>query len=821
MTDESVPNEPRQTTQPDQPSLSAQSPATAPASNVAPRRKRPLISAIEIENFKGIGAPARIELRPITLLFGQNSAGKSTVLHALCYAHEILSHRNVDVHRTKLGGDRIDLGGFHNFVHGHDATRTVRLRFDLNLEKLRTPRNLYDAIFAGAAADGQIIADILDDVIGAVAEGATSGWLELQVQEREGTPSLVCYEVGVNGALVGRLEPPEQPEADARLWHGPRLTCNVAHPLFEAARRALDGWITKPVGTQVMASPDRETEGERTGFIPRRGSTGASPLPSWDEPLEISGFELKDAEEWALSYLIVGIGAALRDALAGFRYVGPIRNLHRRSDAESVASDPPSWADGSAAWTRLDDGGAGALIDDVSAWLSRRDRLDTGYALHTRSTLRVPVEDAPLLSMMRDYGRLREAWPSAAGGVDLHRWRHEAAVGAVACVDGDEVARHLDSSRLREEFARVTGPEYFDVEVEEALEGVALLDRYEEHLRASISVDALVARIEAQDADGSGAGWTDDDESRLARLIATMDVRKEHRGALQECKAACDKATALVADLDSLVAEASDAERTPEVESRVREGRDMAESIRHDTGRRLQAIARLIDEPSDIEGGFPPLSRAQLVEQQMYVPDMRKLEERVQQAREDYHRLKHLVARIERRAFEATEIQDLASTLAAVPEEREVQLLTVDSELPVRMSDVGVGISQLLPVVVAALDPDRPGITAIEQPELHAHPKLQVELGDLFAHAADDGRVFFLENHSEHLMLRLLRRIEETHSGELPEGKPALRPDQVSVVYLDQVDGEVRATRLRIDETGEFVDRWPHGFFEERDDELF
>ena len=94
-------------------------------------------------------------------------------------------------------------------------------------------------------------------------------------------------------------------------------------------------------------------------------------------------------------------------------------------------------------------------------------------------------------------------------------------------------------------------------------------------------------------------------------------------------------------------------------------------------------------------------------------------------------------------------------------------------------------------------------------------------MGDLFAHAADDGRVFILENHSEHLMLRLLRRIEESHNGELPAGKPALRPDQVSVIYLDQVDGEVQATRLRIDQTGQFVDRWPHGFFEERADELF
>ena len=46
----------------------------------ASQTKSPLIAAVEIENFKGIGRPVRIDLRPITLLFGRNSAGKSTVL---------------------------------------------------------------------------------------------------------------------------------------------------------------------------------------------------------------------------------------------------------------------------------------------------------------------------------------------------------------------------------------------------------------------------------------------------------------------------------------------------------------------------------------------------------------------------------------------------------------------------------------------------------------------------------------------------------------------------------------------------------------------
>ena len=173
--------------------------------------------------------------------------------------------------------------------------------------------------------------------------------------------------------------------------------------------------------------------------------------------------------------------------------------------------------------------------------------------------------------------------------------------------------------------------------------------------------------------------------------------------------------------------------------------------------------------------------------------------------------------------------------VATADERTTLEIVTAETGLPVRTSDIGVGVSQILPVVAAALDPRRPGITAIEQPELHVHPKMQVELGDLFIAARDPypdafgsvehperhAGIFLIETHSEHLILRLLRRIEETHNRELPEGKPALEPDQVSVVFLEQAGGEVRATRLRIDETGEFLDRWPQGFFRERAAELF
>jgi hypothetical protein len=136
-------------------------------------------------------------------------------------------------------------------------------------------------------------------------------------------------------------------------------------------------------------------------------------------------------------------------------------------------------------------------------------------------------------------------------------------------------------------------------------------------------------------------------------------------------------------------------------------------------------------------------------------------------------------------------------------------------------AEVGTGISQIIPVVVAALVGERKPVALIEQPELHVHPALQVALGDLFIDSCGPRRQFIIETHSEHLILRLLRRIRETTDRELPEGAPQFDREALSVMYVESAAEGARFTRLRVDERGEFVDRWPKGFFEERAEELF
>jgi len=141
----------------------------------------------------------------------------------------------------------------------------------------------------------------------------------------------------------------------------------------------------------------------------------------------------------------------------------------------------------------------------------------------------------------------------------------------------------------------------------------------------------------------------------------------------------------------------------------------------------------------------------------------------------------------------------------------------------VSLADVGYGVSQILPILLSALS-SRNKIFSIEQPELHVHPALQAELGDVFVNSLRRGNSFILETHSEHILLRLLRRIKETTLGKLStEPEKQLFKDQLSIIYVDAERDmkQSEIVRIRVNELGELVDDWPGGFFPERIEEVF
>ncbi|MEO7328227.1 MAG: AAA family ATPase [Minicystis sp.] len=133
----------------------------------------------------------------------------------------------------------------------------------------------------------------------------------------------------------------------------------------------------------------------------------------------------------------------------------------------------------------------------------------------------------------------------------------------------------------------------------------------------------------------------------------------------------------------------------------------------------------------------------------------------------------------------------------------------------VNLSQVGFGISQLLPVLVMGLKGPPDAWLLFEQPESQLHPRLQAEIGDFFLATARAGKTVMVETHSDHLVNRLRRRIAEDETGELA------RMVQILFVHAGTPDDPSSYVEpLAVDESGMIVN-CPPDFFSETADEAF
>jgi len=561
------------------------------------------ITSITIENFKGIKNPVRVELKPITLLFGPNSAGKSTIVQALHYAREIFERQNVNPDRTLLGGGSIDLGGFESLVHQHDLTLPVTLQFDLDLADEDLPTHDESQYIEERDTPGSVGLKLSE-----VPAKITTMKVEVTVRWSEGLakPFIELYRVQANGHYLLAI----RASADDKSL---RFDINPYNPIFlpadvtpEEAEEALfqiyeaeDDEPQFKVGALCWAWQELTESFDGSGFysfdiagglesaLPEEHTTIAFNFPERDFLIRGQKDEkekLRIAEEKAsfadfthnlgllLGSLIAGPCDAIRDNLKNLCYVGPLREVPTRGHKPVSSPDASRWANGLAAYDTLffsDE----TFIDRVNDWLAGEERLASGYSVEVKK-YRELENDHPLMLAM--------------------------------------------------------------------LQG------------------------------------------------------------------------------------------------------------------------RILDEETDLR------------EQLLSLPVMRRLL-----------------------------IRDEARDIELTPQ------------------DIGTGISQVLPVVVAALH-QKTGIVAVEQPELHIHPAFQVALGDLFIEQIRQrpDLTFILETHSEHLMLRFLRRIRETGENEAPDNR-TLTPSELSIYFIEQGEVGISCHFIRVDEDGDFIDRWPKGFFNERVKELY
>lgn len=124
--------------------------------------------------------------------------------------------------------------------------------------------------------------------------------------------------------------------------------------------------------------------------------------------------------------------------------------------------------------------------------------------------------------------------------------------------------------------------------------------------------------------------------------------------------------------------------------------------------------------------------------------------------------------------------------------------------LELNLNQVGIGISQLLPIIVLILTSKAHDLLLIENPEVHLHPRLQALFVDLCLFAVENRRKLVVETHSEHVVNRLRFQVKQSpHYLE-----------KISVLFLDKCEGDIRYTEVHIDKDGK-IDYWPENFFDQ------
>lgn len=141
--------------------------------------------------------------------------------------------------------------------------------------------------------------------------------------------------------------------------------------------------------------------------------------------------------------------------------------------------------------------------------------------------------------------------------------------------------------------------------------------------------------------------------------------------------------------------------------------------------------------------------------------------------------------------------------------EYEVLLRTHDGAPEVKLTDVGFGVSQVLPALVQAFYAPANSVVWMEQPEIHLHPRVQSSLADAFicaVQACEDGSPrgtqLIIESHSEHFLSRLQRRVAEG----------TIAKQDVAIYFVNREGGMAHLEALRLNDDGE-IENWPENFF--------
>lgn len=687
------------------------------------------LRSLGLANFKAFGPNLQqIPLKPITLIFGANSSGKSSLLHFLLWLNDVMKNRKLDVCFPMAAREEVDLGGFKQMRHGNNLSAQIQVRMNLTIDDARKqPRKLEITSHLGTSQPPADHAARLRELVRARFQESRSknsiDTIAVNIEHfeqrilRETLTELIGEECGV-GSLNLRLQDCFSGE-DKYIQPIDKLRERASPKLHE-----LVGFLRQQLANKLCVAPKEET-GVTVGED--------SPAPS------------------------MGNGEGEFESRTSEKILGGLQSLACAvlEELEQLDFNQPPSPEGIPMLMRFEMRERGSIV------LAAERKEDRRF---TATHLNVDWLACFIGSSQEKRRKCKTAWDAASISVifdDANSW----------------LPRKLrypdDSDKAFREFA---------LAVEGNEDAPGLLEKCEAAAKEACGNLSYLAPVRAipprnmnaaelpreHDAKGWHA-WRrlyEDDElrNRVSKWLQSEGVRAAY-----------------------------------DIEADHRFGWAKAsESISRDLAARISQFYSETSEIKDYLFEHPGSNLAGVHEDRAYNS-------------EAYQKWNEWI----RKALDVT-FASLRSESCGT-----VILRDRRSGKEVSSKDVGIGISQMIPVLVGAMDA-RDEIIAIEQPEIHLHPALQAELGDLFIESAmTRGNRFVLETHSEHLILRIMRRIRETTAGKLPEGMTGLKKEDVAVLYVERSPEGSVIREMPLTDDGDFAVPWPGGFFPERLAELF
>lgn len=597
-----------------------------------------MLTAIQIGNFKAFAEPQRIPIRPLTLIYGANSSGKSSILHSLIYSHHAQETGDLDGHLTRLGGESVDLGGFRQFIHQRNSDSRLHIEWETEIPK-----------------ESKRLTELLPEVKKA-SIGLNIGFRQ---RKRDGVSSIDS---------LASLTPKQ-----------------ILSAFIEEAR-----------------SKNDQLEVERWEAIRSKAESSLTleEIQELRRQLQIENFWLDLDGARFLSMSVRPTGHLQVDVF----------------DREHSASR--------------------FLIECLVRLYSTSDRVDSTEF----EAMAVCIDELiPKISF-----EVNKLFPVGVPAND----KMGKGVRGLSLVTVKQETRQEDLKEVLQMHLQPILGEIIDGVVG-LVSGAISRITYLGPLRAYPPRHIGFTQRNGSDcmAGGEYAWETVRKDSAIRHLVNTWLGDKEKLSTSYELK------------IRYLLP----------IKSIREKFHDMA----------ARAFKIYYDGEEDTEG---PLR-----------DHFGEMEEAIYEIPENLEKLESLFSDI-----------------------HELVLFDERTGTPVSHRDVGIGISQVLPVLVTCYG-SLGKMIAMEQPEIHLHPALQAELGDLFIESALGPRnnTLLIESHSEHLLLRIMRRMRETSNDELPKDIPAVRPEDVCVLFVEPKGSSSVVRHLELDEEGQLLDPWPGGFFEE------